>query len=275
MVLDSVPSLQPRFLDGRIFHEYNQRSLNTDHTSQGQAYAKFRDSTQRVYSIPPALMGHQTYINQTVLNDAAPFVEATHNQNVKAFTEGMPTHTSSSPYPTFDSYNSNVTTITPKFQNAIGSQFSFLRPKDRVPAYLNSDGSINIQAMKNTMRPTNGTHFTDTVNMEPITPGLFASASNNYLSMPIHPQFPHKDVTIPVFHNNNSRYAQLPNNEFVGVIRKILPQINQQGFSTHTEAEQTKNKISANCINDSVQVLVKDFIVVKSNGRFYLLPALD
>lgn len=275
MVLESVPSQQPKFLNGETFHEYNQPSLNTDHTSKGEAYAKFRDSTQHVYSIPPALMGHQHFINQTVLNDAVPFVDATHRQNLKAFNTGMPSQTSSSPYPTFNTYNSNVTTVNPKFQNARGSQFSFIRPKDRVPAYLKDNGDIDLNAMRNTMRPTNGIHFVDTPVVETIPDGLFPSPMNNYLAMPKHPQFPDKDVTISIFHNNNSRYGQFPSNDFVNVIRNVLPVINQNGFNTYAEAENTRNQLAASVVNYSTQTLIKDFIIVKSKGKYYLLPALD
>jgi len=275
MVLESVPSLQPKFLNGETFYEYNQPSLNTDHTSKGEAYAKFRDSTQHVYSIPPALMGHQNFINQTVLNDAVPFVDATHKQNLKAFSTGMPAQTSSSPYPTFDTYNRNVTTVNPKFQNAMGSQFSFIRPKDRVPAYLKDNGDIDLNAMENTMRPTNGIHFVDTPVVEPITEGLYASPMNNYLAMPKHPQFQDKDVTISVFHNNNSRYGQFPNNEFVSVIRNILPVVNKKGFNTYAEAENARAQIAASAVNYSTQTLVKDFIIVNSKGKHYVLPPFD
>lgn len=275
MVLESVPSLQPKFLNGETFYEYNQRSLNTDHTPKGEAYAKFRDSTQHLYSIPPALMGHQSFINQTVLNDAVPFVDATHRQNLKAFNTGMPAQTSSSPYPTFNTYNSNVTTVNPRLQNALGSEFSFIRPKDRVPAYLKKNGDIDLNAMKNSMRPTNGRHFIDTPVVEPIPEGLYASPRTNYLAMPRHPQFPDKDVTISVFHNNNSRYGQFPNNEFVSVIRNILPVVNQNGFNTYTEAENARSHVVASAINDSTKKLVKDFIITKSKGKYYVLPELD
>lgn len=275
MVLDLVPSLQPKFINGETFHEYNQRSLNTDHTSKGEAYAKFRSSTQNIYNISPELMGHQHFINQTVLNDATPLIEATNEQNTKAFKMGMPTQTSSSIYPNLDTYNSNVATINPMFQNSIGSQFSFIRPKNRIPAYLKNNGDIDINAMKNTMRPTNGTHFVDTPVVEPITEGLFASPMNNYLAMPKHPQFPDKDVTISVFHNNNSRYGQFPSNEFVGVIRNILPSINENGFNTYADAERARTEIAESVVNYSTQTLVKDFIIVKSKSKYYVLPALD
>lgn len=274
MVLESVPSLQPKFLNGETFYEYNQPSLNTDYTSKGEAYSKFRASTQHVYSIHPELMGHQNFINQTVLNDAVPFIDATHRQNMKAFYSGMPLQTSSSPYPSFSTYNSNVTTVNPKFQNALGSQFSFVRPKDRVPAYL-KDGEIDFNAMKNSMRPTNGTHFVDTPVVEPITDGLFASRMNNYLAMPRHPQFPDKDVTISVFHNNNSIYGQHPNNEFVSVIRNVLPNLNKNGFNTHIEAKNAREQIVASAINPSTQLLVNDFIIVNSKNKYHLLPAFD
>ena len=64
MVLDSVPSLQPKYLNGETFSEYGQPSMYTDYTSKGEAYAKFRDSTQTLYGIPPSLMGHQNFINR-------------------------------------------------------------------------------------------------------------------------------------------------------------------------------------------------------------------
>lgn len=275
MVLESVPSLQPKFLNGETFYEFNQRSLNTDHTSKGEAYAKFRDSTQHIYSIPLALMGHQNFINQVVLNDAIPFVDATRRQNLKAFNTGMPVQTSSSRYPTFDTYNSNVTTVNPKFQNDWGSQFSFIRPKDRNPAYLKDSGDIDLNAMRNSMRPTNGIHFVDTSDVEPITEGLYASPINNYLAMPKHPQFPDKDVTISVFHNNNSRYGQFPSNEFVNVIRNILPVVNEKGFNTYAEAENARAQIAASAVNYNTKLLVKDFIVVNSKGKYYVVPSLD
>lgn len=279
MVLESVRSLQPKFLNGETFYEFNQPSLNTDHTSKGEAYAKFRDSTQHIYGIPPSLMGYQNLINRTVLEDAQPFVEATHAQNMKAMNTGMPLYTSSSPYPSLTSYNSNITTVNPKLQNAWGSQFSFIRPKDRVPAFLTDNGDINFDAMKNCMRPTNGEHYTDTVNQEPITPGLYASPYNNYLSMPKHPNFPNKDVTISVFHNNNSRYAHYPNNEFIKVIRFLLPEINKNGFSTFEDAEKARSELASTFPSGftdcSTQILIKDFIITKTKGKYYILPALD
>lgn len=279
MVLESVRSLQPTFLNGEIFYEFNQPSLNTDHTSKGEAYAKFRDSTQHVYDIPPSLMGHQNFINRTVLEDALPFVEATHNQNMKAMNTGMPLQTTSSPYPTFTSYNSNVTTVNPKLQNSLGSQFSFIRPKDRVPAFLTDHGDINFDAMKNCMRPTNGIYYTDTVNKEPITSGLYASRSNNYLSMPKHPSFPNKDVTISVFHNNNSRYGQYPNNEFIRVVRVILPEINKNGFTKYEDASKARAELASifasGFADSSTEILIKDFIITKTKGKYYILPALD
>lgn len=275
MVLDLVPSLQPKFKNGKTFYEYNQRSLNTDHTSKGEAHAKFRDSTQYLYPISPELMGNQYLITQTVLNDASPFIDATYMQNVNAFNMGRPAQTSSSPHPSFDTYSSNVTTVTPKFQNAIGSQFGFIRLKNRIPAYLKGNGDIDINAMKNSMRPTNGTHFVDTPNREPITDGLYASPMNNYLAMPKHPQFLNKDVTISVFHNNNSGYGQYPDPEFVSVIRNILPDVNKNGFNTYAEAEHARDQIVESAVNHSTQILVKDFIIVNSNGKYYILPALD
>lgn len=275
MVLESVRSLQPKFLNGETFYEFNQPSLNTDHTSKGEAFAKFRDSTQHVYGIPPSLMGHQNFINRTVLEDALPFVEATHAQNMKAMNTGMPLHTSSSLYPSFTSYNSNITTVNPKFQNAWGSQFSFVRPKDRVPAFLTGNGDINFDAMKNCLRSTNGSHYTDTATTEPITSGLYASPMNNYLSMPRHPNFPDKDVTISVFHNNNSRYAQYPNNGFIRVVRFLLPEINKNGFSTYEDAEKARSELASVVPDDSTQILVKDFIITKTKGKYYILPAFD
>ena len=275
MVLESVPSLQPKFLNGETFYEFNQPSLNTDHTSKGEAYAKFRDSTQHIYDIPPALMGHQNFINRTVLEDALPFVESTHNQNMRAMNTGMPSHTSSSPYPTFTGYNSNVTTVNPKFQNAWGSQFSFVRPKDRVPAFLTDSGDINFDAMKNCMRPTNGVNYTDTVNIEPITTGLYGSPRNNYLSMPIHPKFPGQDVTISVFHNNNSVYAHYPNNNFVNVVRFLLPELNKNGFNTYEDAVRARMQLASSVPDDSTQILVNDFIIAKAKGKYYVLPAID
>lgn len=277
MFLESVPSLLPKFSNEKTFHEYNQSSRNTDYTSKGTAYAKFRDSVQLIYNnISPKLMEHQRFINQTVLNDAGPYVEATYQQNLKAFTTGMPSQTSSSPYPTFGTYDSNVTTVNPKFQNPMGSQFSFIRPKDRVPAYLKDNGDIDFNAMKNTMRQTNGLYFVDTPDVEPITEGLYASPMNNYLAMPKHPQFPDKDVTISVFHNNNSRYGQYPNNEFINIIRNILPVINEKGFNTYTEASNARAQMAASIVNNnSVSMIVEDFIIVNSKGKHYVLPALD
>lgn len=275
MVLESVKSLQPTFLNGKTFFEYNQPSLNTDYTSKGEAHAKFRDSTQHLYSIPPELMEHQHFINQTVLNNSVPFVDATHKHNVKAFMTGMPTQTSSSFYPTFDTYNSNITTVNPKFQNAIGSQFSFIRPKVRVPAYLKTNGDVDINAMRNTMRPTNGLHFIDKVEVEPIPDELYPSPMNNYLAMPKHPQFPDKDVTISVFHNNNTRFGHFPNNDFVNIIQNILPNINQHGLKTYEEAANVRTKLAASAINNSTKTLINDFIIVESNGKYYVLPAFN
>ena len=129
--------------------------------------------------------------------------------------------------------------------------------------------------MRNTMRPTNGVHFVDTTVVEPIPDGLFSSPMNNYLAMPRHSQFPDKDVTISVFHNNNSRYGQFPSNDFVNIIQNILPVINQNGFNTYAEAENTRNQLAASVVNYSTQTLINDFIIVKSKGKYYLLPALD
>lgn len=97
----------------------------------------------------------------------------------------------------------------------------------------------------------------------------------NYLAMPRHPQFPDKDVTIPVFHNNNSRYGQFPSNDFVNVIRNVLPVINQNGFNTYAEAENTRNQLAASVVNYNTQTLIKDFIIAKSKGKYYVLPGLD
>lgn len=275
MALELVESLQPKYSTGEIFYEFNQRSLNTDHTSKGEAYAKFRDSTQEVYNIPPALMGHQHLINQTVLYDAGPFVDATYKQNVKAFKTGMPSQTSSSIYPTFNTYNSNINTVAGRTQNANGSQFSFLRPKSRVPAYLKDNGDIDINAMRNTMRPTNGSYFTDVSVLEPISEGLYASPSNNYLSMPKHPHFPGHDVTIIVFHNNNSRYGQYPSPEYVNIIRNVLPRVNENGFNTYAAAELARNKMADSVVEYSSQTLIKDFAIVHSKGKYHVLPAFD
>ena len=97
-------------------------------------------------------MSHETYINLRVLEDALPFVEATHAHNVRAMKNGMPSHTSSSMYPTFTGYNSNFTTVNPKNENALDSQFSFIRPKTRIPAFLTDNKDINFDAMKNCMK---------------------------------------------------------------------------------------------------------------------------
>lgn len=275
MVLESVPSRQPKFLNGETFYEYNQRSLNTDHTSKGEAYAKFRDSVQSLYSIQPELMGHQRFITDTVLNDAGPFVYATHKQNQKAFKIGRPSQTSSSHHASYSNYDSNYTTVNPKLQNAIGSHTSFVRHKDKVPAYVKEDGDIDLIAMKNTFRPTNGKYFVDTQIPEQIPDGLYASAKNNYLAMPKHTQFPDRDVTIPVYHNNNSQYGQYPSPEFISVIRNTLPVVNERGFNTHAEAEHARDLIAARAQTHSTQILVKDFITVNSKGTYYVLPALD
>lgn len=275
MVLDSVPSLQPKYLNGETFSEYGQPSMYTDYTSKGEAYAKFRDSTQTLYGIPPSLMGHQNFINRSVLMDPDKFIDATHKQNMEVFKAGMPALSSSSIYPSFTFYNSDSTTVQPKAQNALGSRFSFIRPKKRVPAYLKSNGQIDLDAMKNSLRPTNGVHFTDTTSMESIPEGLYGSVMNNYLSMPRHPEFPDKDVTIYTFHNNNSTFGHYPNTEFVKVIRQVLPSVNESGFKTQEEADKMREKIAASCVNESTRTLVKDFITVKSNDKYFILPAFD
>ena len=275
MVLELVKSKPPTYTNGTIFHEFNQRSSNTDYTSKGEAYSKFIDSASNIYSIPRSLIGYQNLINKTVLNNPRPFVDATYEQNLKAFNTGRPTETSSSPCPTFSFYNSNITTVIPQFQNAVGSEFNYIRPKNRHAAYVKDNGDIDTNAMRNSMRSTNGSHYTDTQDMEPITEGLYASSKNNYLSMPTHPKYPDKDVTIATLHNNNSRYGQYPDNDFVNVIRYILPNLNKNGFKTYAEAENARDQIAASAINYSTQTLVKDFIIVKSKNKHYLLPAFD
>lgn len=125
MLLESVPNQPPKYCNGEPFHEYNQPSLYTDYISKGQAHAKFSDSVRQLYSIPPALMGHERLITQTVLTNPGPFVEATYRHNLKALNTGRPSQASSSPHPTY----SNFTTVNSSSQNAIGSQFSFIRSK--------------------------------------------------------------------------------------------------------------------------------------------------
>lgn len=129
--------------------------------------------------------------------------------------------------------------------------------------------------MRNSMRQTNGTRFVDTTVVEPITDGLFASPTYNYLAMPIHPQYPDKDVTIPVYHNNNSRHGQFPDTEYIRVVRNILPDVNEKGFNTHAEAEHVQAQIAAQAQTHSTETLVKDCIIVNSNDRYYILPAFD
>jgi hypothetical protein len=275
MVLESVLSQQPKFLNGKTFYEYNQPSLSTDYTSKGEAYAKFLDSTQSVYSIPSALMDNQNLINQIVLYDAVPFVNATHKNNLQAFYTGMPAQTSSSPNSTFTNYNSKINTVDVRSQNAPGSQYSFIRSKDKVPAYLKRNGDIDLNAMKNSLRPTDGKKFVDTPVFEPISDGLFASPKNNYLAMPKHPYYLDQDVTISVYHSNNSKYMQYPNTEFVNIIQNILPNVNNNGFNTYVEAENVRNQIATRVQTPSAQILIKDFIIVNSKGKYYILPAFD
>lgn len=273
--LESIPSKPPTYSNGKIFYEYNQPSLNTDYTSSGEAYSKFRDSTYNIYNIPPNLMSSQNYINQTVLNNSLPYVAATYNNNNNAFASGLPLMTSSSSYPTYTSYNSSLVTVAPKLENSIGSQFSFIRPKKSNVAFINTDGSIDLTAMKNTFRPTNGVHFTDTPIIEPITPGLYASPKNNYLSMPINPNYPNTDASILVYHNNNSVYGDYPSNEYVKIIRNILPVINKNGFVSIHAAETAKKELINYCSLESSKTLVNDFTIVENNGKFYLLPVFS
>lgn len=276
LTLDSIPSKLPTFGDETAFLEYNQPHRSTDHTSKGEAYAKFLNAVKTIYSIPSELITNQNVINQTVLNNATPYNDATRRHNLDSFYTGQSSQTSSSPYPSYDSYNSKWTTVEPIQQNPIGSRFSFIRPKQKVPAYIN-DGTINIYAMKNTFRPTNGKYFTDTPQPERIPDGLYASSMTHGLSMPRHPNYPDKDISISVFHHNaNAITGQYPSTEFVHVIRKILPKVNEQGFTTHDEARDTRTRIASGATNPSTQILVEDFVIVKlNNDRFYIVPSFN
>lgn len=93
--------------------------------------------------------------------------------------------------------------------------------------------------------------------------------------MPRNPQFSDKDATISVYHNNNSQYGQYPSPEFISVIRHILPIVNKNGFKTYAEAEHARDLIAARAQTHSTQILVKDFMIVNSKGKYYVLPALD
>jgi hypothetical protein len=273
--LESVPTKLPTYTNGKTFYEYNQPALSTDYTSAGEQYAKFRDSTNHLYNVPRNLMSYQYFINNHVLYNPNPFLKATNNHNVESFMKGVPLESSSTPYPTYSFYSSDLTTVNPRLQNAPGSKFSFIRPKEKNAAFLNNDGSVNFTAMKNTFRPTNGVNYTDTLVYEPISDGLYASPIHNYLSMPINPFFPNKDASIAVYHNNNSEYGTYPSNEYVKVVRHVLPEINKNGFNTIEEANKAKHYIISISEHVSTKTLVNDYIVVKHNDKYYLLPSFD
>lgn len=261
----------PTYSNGNIFYNYNQYAV-TDHTSAGEAHVKFMDTAQNVYSIPPEQRCNQYLINQNVLNNAEPIVRATYELNQAVHQFGEPLKTSSSYHATFSNYNSNLTSVKSQNQYPIGCQSNFIRSKDRVPAYV-KNGQVDIDAMKNTFRATNGKYFIDTPRMEPITEGLYGSPRHNYYSMPRNPKYLDKDVTIQVFHNYNSNSANFPSSEFVDVIRNILPKINQQGFNTYDDAVRARTMIAQSAKQHSTQILVEDFIIVLLNNKYYVLPS--
>lgn len=265
-----LPHKTPTYSNGTPFYGYSY--AGTDYTSAGEAYAKFIDSAQKVYSFPQELMGNQYIINQTVFNNAEPIVSATYEKNREVHLLGKPLQTSSSPLATFSNYNSNLNSVKPQNQNPMGCRHNFIRSKDRVPAYV-KNGQVDINAMKNTFRPTNGEYFIDTLRMELITEGLYGSPRHNYIAMPRHPKYPDKDVTIQLFHNYNTNSANFPSSEIVYIIRNILPKINQQGYNTYDDAVRARTMIAQSAKQHSTQILVEDFIIVQLGDKYYILPS--
>ena len=268
-------NVQPKFKNGTPFYEYNQHSRHTDFTSAGQANAKFKESVVGLYDLERCLMANDNYIRDTVTSDSSPFEKSRHLVNDLAFLVGKPERTTSSLLPSFSEYDSNITTVNTLNQNPTGFHTSYIRTKKRVPAYV-QNGKVNIQALKDSFKETKNGKITCEVPMRPIPFGLYVSPHNNNILMPIHPEYPDKDVSISVFHNNNSATGQFPSNEFAFIVRTVLPNVNSIGFMTAEQAKKFQDRLVQTARLTSSKILVADFVIAKlDNQRFYVLPAFD
>lgn len=272
-MLENIPSQIPTFKNGKPFLEYNQFSGFTDYTSAGEAGNKMRESVKVINNIPPALVTNQNIIREGLLSNGINYATITNNLNSQYFTDGLPRLTSSSIYSSLDSYDSSNTSLY-LAHNAPGSNYAFLQPKVLNPAYV-VNGKINLQAMKDTFRPTiNNTYFADTSVPTLITDGLIPSTKHGGIAMPIDYKTMTQN-TIQIFHDVNTNGTTFPSSDYVNIIRNLLPKVNDGNYSKEELFNIKKELSNSYSINESTKVLVDDLVIIQLNGKFYLLPNIN
>lgn len=246
-----------------------------DYTSSGIQQLKLKESLKNEYNISPDCMSNTSLINTVLQNNGMDFLAKSRNVNNSGISNGY-TGTSSL-IPTISSYNSSNSILNSINSNSPGSQDAFAKPKNRMPAYLNSDGTIDIQAMKNTGRPTksiNGkTYFADTPNNEELPDTLFASPGHNYAAMPKNPNSNNTDSTISILPGNNNIIGQSIPSDIRSIINNDLA--NNNGFASLRKTVVFKNLLQSKTTTLSGQNFVNSLNINSINGLYHLLPSFS
>lgn len=265
--MESVPSKLPTFRDGTPFHSYGNANVFTDYTSKGEAFNKYRESVKKLYNVPTQLMGNHGLVNNIVMNDSKPYVEATNQTNATVFKYGLNGMASSSIFPSY-THISGSTLLNPN-----NKKLTFLYPNKKVPVFV-KDSKVNLDAMKNCFRPTyNNNQFSDVTHFEPITDGLYASPRSNGIAMPINYENPGSDMSYLA--NNNDIIGGHPNTEIVNFVQNVLYDLNSKGFSSKNEAIMVRDTLSAHSYNMSTSFFIKSMEPFLLEGKYYLLPSFS
>jgi hypothetical protein len=270
-----LQSTVPTTTSGQKIPFLHSYAAYSDYSSSGIQQLKLKESLKNEYNISPDCMSNTSLINTVLQNNAMDFLTKSRNVNNNGISNGY-TGTSSL-IPSISSYNSSNLTINSLNSNSPGSQDEFARPKNRMPAYLNSDGTIDIQAMKNTGRPTkniNGkTYFADTPNNEELPNTLFASPGHNYAAMPKNPNGNNTDSTISILPGNNSIIGQSIPSDIRSIINNDL--VNNNGFTSLRKTVLFKNLLQSKTTTLSGQNFVNSLNINSINGGYYLLPSFS
>lgn len=254
----------------KAFYEYKQPWRSTYYESQGIAKHKENKSVQDLARLDDEYAHIQPLINNAFIQNAEVYNDLIRSQDYKLFYNGAAGSGTSSLFKgvRFTNNYNNMADI--KY-----GKYSYVNGYN--PAYVDSTGEPDTNAMRNTFRPCmkieNKWYYCDTVKPEPIHNGLYCSPKNSFHSMPVNKLRQNSDSSFGIIFDEDSRIATKPFPEIVEVVTKVLPEINTKGFANSEDAFKFKDYLSKEVVNPITSTFVSGLVsVTANNGRVYLVP---
>lgn len=252
------------------FYEYKQPWRSTYYESQGITKHKENKSIQDLARLDDEYAHIQPLLNSALSQNAEVYTDLIRAQDYKLFYNGGAGLGTSSLFKGVrftNNYNNNV--------DVKYSKYNYINQYN--PAYVDSNGEPDTNAMRNTYRPCKKIgdkwYYCDLVNPEPLHTGLYCSPKNGFHSMPINRLRPNSDASFGVIFDEDSRIATKPFQEIVEVVTKVLPEVNVVGFKNKEEAFRFKDYLSKEVVNPITSTFVSGLVTVTANnGKVYLVP---